>query len=146
MRRPLRVAATAGLGLVLAGLAILLVIVVLTTAWTLAAPIARRLGRLESASLALGAGDLSAVHFVGPVGETQCAEPGVHAGQREVVADAALTIDPEDIPDITRALTTLATDPALAATLRAKGLTNAARFHWSHTARQVADVYEKAAG
>ena len=34
----------------------------------------------------------------------------------------------------------------VAASLRAKGLTNAARFHWSHTARQVADVYERAAG
>ena len=83
-----------------------------------------------------------------PVEAMACGTPVISSTRgalEEVVADAALTIDPEDIPDITRALTTLATDPALSTTLRAKGLTNAARFHWSHTARQVADVYEKAA-
>ncbi len=64
----------------------------------------------------------------------------------EVVADAALVVDPEDIADITRALTALSTDPALADSLRSRGLTNAARFHWSRTAAEVTEIYRKASG
>ena len=62
----------------------------------------------------------------------------------EVVADAALVVDPEDVADITRALISLATDLALAESLNSKGLTNASRFHWSRTAAEVTDIYRKA--
>lgn len=83
-----------------------------------------------------------------PVEAMACGTPVISSTRgalEEVVADAALTVDPESVPDITRALTSLATDPALASALRSKGLINAARFHWSRTAAAVADVYETAA-
>lgn len=84
-----------------------------------------------------------------PVEAMACGTPVISSTRgalEEVIADAALTIVPENVPDITRALTTLATDPSLAATLRSKGLANAARFHWSRTAAEVTGVYQKAAG
>ncbi len=63
----------------------------------------------------------------------------------EVVADAALIVDPENIPDITRALTAISTGSDLADSLKARGLANAARFHWSRTAAEVTEIYRKAA-
>ena len=84
-----------------------------------------------------------------PVEAMACGTPVISSTRgalEEVVADAALTIDPEDVADLSQALTTLATDPALAADLRQRGLTNAERFHWRRTAEQVTDVYRQAAG
>lgn len=84
-----------------------------------------------------------------PVEAMACGTPVISSTRgalAEVVANAALTIDPENVPDLTAALTTLATDPALAEDLRTKGLANAARFHWRRTAEQVTAVYAKAAG
>lgn len=83
-----------------------------------------------------------------PVEAMACGTPVISSTRgalEEVVADAALTIDPEDVPDLTSALTRYATEPALATGLRTKGLTNAARFHWQRTAEQVTAVYAKAA-
>lgn len=82
-----------------------------------------------------------------PVEAMACGTPVISSTRgalAEVVADAALTIDPENVPDLTQALTTLSAEPALAAELQAKGLTNAARFHWLRTAAQVTAVYAKA--
>ena len=70
----------------------------------------------------------------------------VPAALEEVVADAAVIIDPENIPDITRALSSLSTDSDLTESLKSKGLANAARFHWSRTAAEVTEVYRKAVG
>ncbi len=84
-----------------------------------------------------------------PVEAMACGTPVISSTRgalEEVVADAALVIDPENIADITRALTALSTDSALADSLKAKGLPNAARFHWSRTAAQVTEIYRKAAG
>lgn len=83
-----------------------------------------------------------------PVEAMSCGTPVISSTRgalAEVVADAALIVDPENIPDITRALTSLSADAVLAETLRSKGLANAARFHWSRTAAEVTEVYRKAA-
>lgn len=84
-----------------------------------------------------------------PVEAMACGTPVISSTRgalEEVVADAALIVDPEDIPDITRALTSLSTDAGLAESLGSKGLANAARFHWSRTAAEVTGIYRKAAG
>ncbi len=83
-----------------------------------------------------------------PIEAMACGTPVISSTRgalEEVVADAALVIDPENIPDIARALTTLATDTTLADSLISRGLTNAARFHWSRTAAEVTEIYRKAA-
>lgn len=83
-----------------------------------------------------------------PVEAMACGTPVISSTRgalEEVVADAALIVDPEDIPDITRALTALSTDSNLAESLTSKGLANAARFHWSRTAAEVTEIYRKAA-
>lgn len=84
-----------------------------------------------------------------PVEAMACGTPVISSTRgalEEVVADAALTVDPEKVADMTAALSKLATSPALAASLREKGLANAGRFHWSRTAEAVAGVYAKACG
>jgi glycosyltransferase involved in cell wall biosynthesis len=84
-----------------------------------------------------------------PVEAMACGTPVISSTRgalEEVVADAALIVDPEDIPDITRALTALSTDSNLAESLSIKGLSNAARFHWSRTAAEVTEIYRKACG
>lgn len=84
-----------------------------------------------------------------PIEAMACGTPVISSTRgalEEVVADAALVIDPENIPDITRALTALSTDAALADSLKSRGLANAARFHWSRTAAEVTEIYRKAAG
>lgn len=84
-----------------------------------------------------------------PIEAMACGTPVISSTRgalEEVVADAAVIVDPEDIPDITRALTALSTDPALAESLKTRGVANAARFHWSRTAAEVTGIYRKAAG
>lgn len=84
-----------------------------------------------------------------PVEAMACGTPVISSTRgalAEVVADAALTIEPENVEDITRALVSLYSDSSLSTNLASKGLTNAARFHWSHTAASVTDIYHKAAG
>ncbi len=83
-----------------------------------------------------------------PIEAMACGTPVISSTRgalEEVVADAALVIDPENIQEISRALSSLSTDLALADTLKSKGLANAARFHWSRTAAEVTGIYRKAA-
>jgi glycosyltransferase involved in cell wall biosynthesis len=63
----------------------------------------------------------------------------------EVVGDAALPVDPEDIEGFARALSTLAQDQALRERLRLGGLARAATFSWERTARETARVYRAVA-
>jgi len=61
----------------------------------------------------------------------------------EVVGDAALVIDPEDVANISAALES-AGEPALRDRLRAAGLANARRFDWGQNAARVLRAYQKA--
>ena len=58
----------------------------------------------------------------------------------EVAGDAALLVDPEDTAAIAAGLVRLATDPALRAELRARGLAQAARFTWDRCAVETLQV------
>lgn len=58
----------------------------------------------------------------------------------EVLGDAALTIDPRDVDDLTHGLERVLTDDALRARLRAAGPRQAARFSWDDIAQTVADA------
>ncbi len=62
----------------------------------------------------------------------------------EVVADAARTVEPEQVEDIEAALRDLATDGNARDQLRAAGFRNARRFDWDDNARQVLEVYRRA--
>lgn len=84
-----------------------------------------------------------------PVEAMACGTPVIcstRGALEEVVADAALTVDPEDVPGMAGALTRFAGTPALGDDLRARGLANAARFRWDLAAARVADVYALACG
>ncbi|RYD38513.1 MAG: glycosyltransferase family 1 protein [Verrucomicrobiaceae bacterium] len=82
-----------------------------------------------------------------PVEAMACGTPVISSTRgalEEVVADAALTIDPENPMEMAAALTKLATDRAAADRLRTAGLANAARFDWARTAAGVTEAYASA--
>jgi glycosyltransferase involved in cell wall biosynthesis len=62
----------------------------------------------------------------------------------EVIADAAETVDPEDMADLERQLTRLATDVGLRERLRAAGLKRAQQFNWQTTAEATLETYGRA--
>lgn len=61
----------------------------------------------------------------------------------EVVADAAMIVDPEDVGNMAEALRRISTEPGLGIRLKEAGLLNARRFDWSGNARQVLSVYHR---
>lgn len=61
----------------------------------------------------------------------------------EVVRDAALTVDPESVPELASSLMRLAKDRALREDLRRKGPERAAAYRWEQTARDVERVYHR---
>ena len=63
----------------------------------------------------------------------------------EVVGDAAVLVNPENVFDIVRGISDVLLDEPLRAALIRKGRDQAARFSWSRTARQVLEIYEEAA-
>jgi glycosyltransferase involved in cell wall biosynthesis len=63
----------------------------------------------------------------------------------EVVGDAAVLVNPENVFDIVRGISDVLLDEPLRAALIVKGREQAARFSWSRTARQVLEIYEEAA-
>jgi glycosyltransferase involved in cell wall biosynthesis len=63
----------------------------------------------------------------------------------EVVGDAAMLVNPENVFDIVRGIREVLLDGGLRARLIAKGREQAARFSWSRTARQVLEIYHEAA-
>ncbi len=78
-----------------------------------------------------------------------CGAPVVSAGVSslpEVVADAALLVDPEDTASIAEAIARLFADDQLAKELRARGLERARRFSWEGTGRAVQAVLRRLAG
>jgi glycosyltransferase involved in cell wall biosynthesis len=64
----------------------------------------------------------------------------------EVVGDAAVQVNPENVFDIARGIKEVLLDEELRATLIRRGREQAARFSWNWTARQVLEIYEEAAG
>jgi glycosyltransferase involved in cell wall biosynthesis len=64
----------------------------------------------------------------------------------EVAGDAALLFDPRAEREIAAAIERLLGEPALAASLRAKGRARARRFTWARTARLTLDSYARALG
>ena len=63
----------------------------------------------------------------------------------EVVGDAALIIEPENVVDLAAKLGSLAKDAALRERLRAAGFAQARKFDWQRTARETLAVYERVA-
>jgi glycosyltransferase involved in cell wall biosynthesis len=63
----------------------------------------------------------------------------------EVFGEAAILVDPADVPGIAQALQRVLHDPALRADLVARGHAVAARFSWRHTAERTWSVLEAAA-
>lgn len=62
----------------------------------------------------------------------------------EVVSDAAVTVNPDDVGQIKHQLARLAGDPGLRERLRAAGLSRARRFDWRNTAKDTLKVYARA--
>jgi glycosyltransferase involved in cell wall biosynthesis len=63
----------------------------------------------------------------------------------EVVGDAAILVNPENVFDIARGLKDVLLDEDLREDLIRRGRAQAARFSWERTARQVLDIYLRAA-
>jgi len=64
----------------------------------------------------------------------------------EVVGDAAVSIDPDDVAALADAIGRVLRDPELAAQLSEAGLERAAGFTWRRTAEQTLEVYSTLAG
>jgi glycosyltransferase involved in cell wall biosynthesis len=62
----------------------------------------------------------------------------------EIVGDAGLLVDPEDVEAIAEGIRTLVGDTTLAASLREKGFEKAGRFTWEKTAASVVDALQTA--
>jgi glycosyltransferase involved in cell wall biosynthesis len=64
----------------------------------------------------------------------------------EVVGDAAIQVNPENVFDIARGITDMLLDEELRARLIRRGREQAARFSWNWTARQVLEIYKDVIG
>lgn len=81
-----------------------------------------------------------------PLEAMACGTPVVVADRAslpEVVGEAGLLINPDDVDSIADGLRRALTDSTLAADLRRRGLEHVKRFTWRETARQVHAVYQK---
>src|SRR5580693_2639888 len=65
---------------------------------------------------------------------------------QEVLGDAALLVNPENVFEIARAIQEALLDQELRGELIAKGKAQAARYSWERTAREVLEVYREACG
>lgn len=82
-----------------------------------------------------------------PVEAMACGCPvisSIRGSLREVVGRSALHINPENVAEITAALTTLSTDETKRQSLIEAGFRNAQRFNWDANARMVMNVYQNA--
>ncbi|MGB1249181.1 MAG: glycosyltransferase family 4 protein [Candidatus Promineifilaceae bacterium] len=81
-----------------------------------------------------------------PLEAMACGTPVICANATalpEVVGEAALLVDGRDSAEIADAILSLLANPALAATLRERGLQRAQQFHWRQTARKTAALYKQ---
>ncbi|HET8844941.1 MAG TPA: glycosyltransferase family 1 protein [Ktedonobacteraceae bacterium] len=82
-----------------------------------------------------------------PLEAMSCGAPVICSNRTslpEIVGDAALSIDPDDLSAMTEAMHRVLTDAQLSADLRARGLQRAHKFNWHNTARETLAVYEEA--
>ena len=82
-----------------------------------------------------------------PLEAMACGTPVVTSGVSslpEVVGDAAILVNPENVFDIARGIREALTDDTLRAELICRGREQAARFSWDRTARQVLEIYREA--
>jgi glycosyltransferase involved in cell wall biosynthesis len=63
----------------------------------------------------------------------------------EVVGDAAILVNPENVFDIARGIRDILLDEPLRQDLIRRGKQQASRFSWEQTARQVLEIYQEAA-
>jgi len=63
----------------------------------------------------------------------------------EVVGNAAVMVNPENVFDISRGICDVLLNDELRASLVRRGREQAARFSWAWTARQVLEIYKEAA-
>ncbi|HEX7737132.1 MAG TPA: glycosyltransferase family 1 protein [Ktedonobacteraceae bacterium] len=83
-----------------------------------------------------------------PLEAMACGAPVVCSNRTslpEVVGDAALSVDPDNLSALVDAMYNVLTRPELSADLRARGLERTKLFSWHTTARQTLSVYEEAA-
>jgi glycosyltransferase involved in cell wall biosynthesis len=81
-----------------------------------------------------------------PVEAMACGVPvisSIRGSLREVVGNAALVIEPEDVAGMARAMTGLSTDPQRGRHLVEKGLVHARRFDWNQNAEQTLAIYRR---
>jgi glycosyltransferase involved in cell wall biosynthesis len=64
----------------------------------------------------------------------------------EVVGEAALLVDPDDVEGLSRAMTRLLREAGLSEDLRSRGLTRARYFSWDASARRLLAELERASG
>jgi len=64
----------------------------------------------------------------------------------EVVGDAALIVDPDDVAGLTQAMVRVVTEPGLTPTLRERGLARAATFSWHEGARRLVSELTRVGG
>jgi glycosyltransferase involved in cell wall biosynthesis len=63
----------------------------------------------------------------------------------EIVGDAAILVNPENVFDIAHGIKDALVDTALRAELIRRGREQAARYSWARTAKQVLEIYQEAA-
>ena len=61
----------------------------------------------------------------------------------EVVGNAAMLVNPENVFDIARGIKEVLLDPAMRDRLSAAGRIHAARYSWKNTAQQVLEIYRE---
>jgi glycosyltransferase involved in cell wall biosynthesis len=82
-----------------------------------------------------------------PLEAMSCGTPVIASNSTslpEVVGDAGILVDPEQVGDLAAAIRCVLTDHTLRATLRARGLAQAKKFSWERAARLTLTAYEKA--
>jgi glycosyltransferase involved in cell wall biosynthesis len=81
-----------------------------------------------------------------PLEAMSCGAPVVCSNRTslpEVVGDAAISVDPDNLPALVEAMRRVLTDAELEADLRARSLQRAAQFSWRKTANETVAAYEE---
>jgi glycosyltransferase involved in cell wall biosynthesis len=81
-----------------------------------------------------------------PLEAMACGTPVVCSNRSslpEVVGDAALMVDPDDVEGLAEAMRRVLSDADLREEMRSKGLARARQFPWEHTARATIEVYRQ---